>query len=149
MGTVFRRAAAGGRLGVVSRVASVALIICASPGLAAARGESPILFARGSGVPPPVQAFAWRVIETRCDYQSHERLERSFWAHRAQARAVDGGVAYSIDILSEKPWKKTEPPGLIEMTIVDDGGLRLTDLKSSFINCEAGEPSSSSSMLRW
>ena len=43
------------------------------------------------------------------------------------------GVIYSISILSELPWKKTDPPGFIEMTVVDDGGLRLSALKSSFV----------------
>jgi hypothetical protein len=94
-----------------------------------------ILFARELGVPRPVQEFAWRVVETRCSYQSYERERRSFWAYDAQASRVDGGVAYSIDILSELPWKKAEPPALIHMTIVDDGSLRLTALKSTFVVC--------------
>ena len=94
-----------------------------------------ILFPRDSGVPRPVQAFAWRVIETHCNYQSYEREQRSFWAYDTRASRVDGGVAYSIGVLSELAWKKKEPPALIEMTIVDDGGLRLTALKSTFVVC--------------
>lgn len=82
-----------------------------------------------------MQEFAWRVIETRCSYQSYERERRSFWAYDAQARRVGGGVAYSIDIVSEIPWEKTEPPAHIQMTIVDDGSLRLTALKSTFVVC--------------
>src|SRR4030095_12759575 len=126
-------------------------------------------FARDTTVPRPVQEFAWRVIETRCNYQRYEREQRSFWAYNAQATKVDGGVTYSIDILSDLPWKQTLPSALIamtivedgsagvtysmyilsdlpwkqtlpsaliEMTIVDDGRLRLTALKSSFVNCE-------------
>jgi hypothetical protein len=104
--------------------------------VAAVPVDSKILFARDSTIPRPVQEFAWRVIETRCNYQRYEREQRSFSAYNAQATQVDGGVAYSIAILSDLPWKQTEPPALIEMTIVDDGRLRLTALKSSFVNCE-------------
>ena len=86
-------------------------------------------------MPRPVQEFAWRVIETRCGYQSYERERRSFWAYDARASRIDGGVAYSIDVLSEIPWKTTAPPALIQMTIVDDGGLRLTALTSTFVVC--------------
>ena len=60
-----------------------------------------------------------------------------FWAYNAQATTVDGGVAYSIGILSTLPWKQTQPAALIEMTIVDDGGPRLTALKSTFVECRA------------
>jgi len=94
-----------------------------------------ILFARDLGVPRPVQEFAWRVVETRCSYQAYEREQRSFWAYDARSSRIDGGIAYSIDILSEIPWKKTAPPALIQMTIVDDGSLRLTALKSTFVVC--------------
>jgi len=95
-----------------------------------------ILFARDAGVPRPVQEFAWRIIETRCTFQAYERERRSFWAYNTQARRVDAGVAYSIGVLSELSWKKTEPPAVIEMTIVDDGRLRLAALTSSFVVCE-------------
>jgi hypothetical protein len=97
------------------------------------------LFAPEPRVPRSVQEFAWRVIETRCNYSSYERERRSFWAYDAQVRSVDAGVAYSIAILSELPWEKAAPPAVIEMTIVDDGRLRLTVLKSSFVVCE-GSP---------
>ena len=95
-----------------------------------------ILFARDLGVPRAVQEFAWRVIETRCSYQSYERERRSFWAYDARASRVDGGIAYSIEILSEIPWRKAGPPALIQMTIVDDdGSLRLAALQSTFVVC--------------
>ena len=130
------RMVAGARVGdVVRRLVSLVAILCASAGFAALPVDSKILFARDTPVPRPVQEFAWRQIETRCNYQRYEREERSFSAYNAQARKVDAGVAYSISILSELPWKKTEPPAVIEMTIVDDGRLRLTALRSSFVVC--------------
>jgi hypothetical protein len=98
---------------------------------------SRILFAPEPSVPRPVQELAWRVIETRCDYSSYEREQRSFWAYDAQVRKTDGGVAYSIAILSELPWRKAVPPAVIEMTIVDDGNPRLTALRSSFVVCRS------------
>ena len=83
-----------------------------------------------------MQEFAWRVVETRCSYQSYERERRSFWAYDARASRVDGGIAYSIEILSEIPWRKAGPPALIQMTIVDDdGSLRLAALQSTFVVC--------------
>jgi hypothetical protein len=94
-----------------------------------------ILFAAGAGVPRPVEQFAWRVIETRCHYQPYELGQRSFWAYDTRARRVGAALVYSIKILSEVPWEKTEPPAEIEMTIEDEGGLRLTALTSSFIDC--------------
>jgi len=87
-----------------------------------------------------VQEFAWRVIETRCNYLSYEREQRSFWAYDAQVRRGDAGDAYSIAILSELPWRKAAPPAIIEMTIVDDGRLRLTALRSSFVVCKPQPP---------
>jgi len=120
------------------RMVSLVAMLCAVAGFApapAAPIDSRILFPRNAPVPPAVQEFAWRVIETRCNYQSYERERRSFWAYDAQARRVDAGVVYSISILSELPWRKTEPPAVIEMTIVDDGQMRLTALKSSFVVC--------------
>lgn len=110
-------------------------MMCALAGYGPASNGSRVLFARNSAVPPAVQEFAWRVIETRCNYQAYEREQRSFWAYDARARNVDAGVAYSISILSELPWRKKEPPAFIEMTIVDDGDMRLTALKSSFVVC--------------
>ena len=44
--------------------------------------------------------------------------------------------AYALRILSERSWQKTEPTASIEMTIVDDGGMRLAALRSTFITCE-------------
>jgi len=96
-------------------------MLCALAGLATP-STSRILFAGDSPVPRAVQEFAWRVIETRCNYQSYEREQRSFWAFDAQARHVDQGVVYSINILSEVSWKKREPPAI-------------TALKSSFVVC--------------
>ena len=93
------------------------------------------MFAADTVVPRPVQDFVWRVIETRCNYLSHERGQRSFWAYDARAWRGDEGVVYSIEILSDLTWKKTEAPAVIAMTLVDDGHLRLTVLKSSFIAC--------------
>ena len=46
-------------------------------------------------------------------------------------------VAYSIHIVSDLRWKKTEPPSTIDMTVVDDGSMRLTSLKSTFVVCES------------
>ncbi|HKZ08078.1 MAG TPA: hypothetical protein VJU81_21615 [Methylomirabilota bacterium] len=119
----------------IGRVMGLALLSCALAGFSARSLDSPILFPRGSPVPRGVQAFAWRVVEERCAYQAVERRQRAFWATAAQATALDGGLAYSLRILSDVPWKKTEPTAVIEMTIVDDGGLRLTALRSSFVTC--------------
>ena len=94
-----------------------------------------ILFARDGNVPRPVQQFAWRVIETRCNYQRYELEQRRFWAYDAEATKVDAGVAWSIKILSELAWEKTQPPATIEMTIETDGDIRLTALKSWFVVC--------------
>ena len=82
-----------------------------------------------------MQAFAWRVIETRCNYQPFEREQRSFWAFHTQASRVDGRVVYSINIISDLTWKRSDPPAIIEMTVVDDGAVRLTELRSSFVSC--------------
>ena len=113
----------------------VVLMLCALAGFAPATVDSRIVFSGDTNVPRPVREFAWRVIETRCNYQRYEREQRSFWAYDTQARKVDDEVAYSIKILSEIPWKKTEPPAFIEMTIVGGGPLRLTALRSSFVVC--------------
>ena len=110
-------------------------LLCVLAGFAAPPIDSRILFAGGTDVPRLVQEFAWRVIETRCNYQQYELEQRSFWAYDVQARRVDTGLVYSINILSEVPWRKTEPPAIIEMTVVDDGLMRLTALKSSFVIC--------------
>ena len=128
--------AAWGRDGViVRRIACLVLTLCAVGNLAAAPSTSKILFTRDTIVPRSVQQFAWQVIETRCNYQAYERQQRSFWAYGAQARRSDMGVAYSISILSDLSWKKTDPPAIIEMTIVDDGRLHVTALSASFVVC--------------
>jgi hypothetical protein len=119
----------------VARALGLLLLLGALAGFSGRPFESPILFPRGAAVPRPVQAFAWRVVEERCSYQSYERRQRAFWATATEASPVDGGLAYSLRILSDVPWRKTEPTAVIEMTIVDDGGLRLSAIKSSFVTC--------------
>ena len=116
------------------RLASLVPVLWALVGFAGAPIDSQIQFP-GDTVPRAVQEFAWRVIETRCNYQAYEYRERSFWAYDVKTRKAGPGVIYSISILSELPWEKTDSPGFIEMTVVDDGGLRLTALKSSFVVC--------------
>ena len=66
----------------------------------------------------------------------YEHAQRSFWATRADATTVQGRPAYALRILSERSWQKTEPTASIEMTIVDDGDMRLAALRSTFITCE-------------
>jgi hypothetical protein len=128
--------AARGRDGViVRRIVCLGLMLCAVGNLAAAPSTSRILFTRDTIVPRSVQQFAWQVIETRCNYHAYERQQRSFWAYGAQARRIDMGVAYSISILSDLSWKKTDPPAIIEMTIVDDGRLQVKALSASFVVC--------------
>jgi hypothetical protein len=115
----------------------LALTIAGEPsvGFAAVTTDSPIMFARDSAVPRSVQEFAWRVIETRCNYQGYERGQRTFWAYHTQAQKLDTGLAYSIEILSERSWKKSEPPATIQMTILDDGRLHVIGLSSTFVGC--------------
>jgi hypothetical protein len=110
-------------------------MLCALATFSSSCADVAVLFSRGAPVPQSVQRFTGRVIAERCKYQTHERAQRSFWAYQARARTVDGDVAYSISIVSERTWNKTEPAAYIEMTIVDDGQLRLTALRSSFISC--------------
>jgi hypothetical protein len=110
-------------------------LFCALAGFSSSPRESRILFSRGTPVPPPVQEFAWRVIQSRCNYQSYEREQRVFWASDARAVKGDGGIVYSIHVLSELSGQQREPAGVIDMTIVDDGRLRLTALRSSFVVC--------------
>jgi hypothetical protein len=119
----------------VRQMVSLVPTLCALAGLSAAPIDSRILFPGDAAVPRSVREFAWRVIETRCNYQGYEHIQRSFWAYDAKARSVGGGVVYSIRILSELEWKKTDPPAIIEMTVVDDGRIRLTALHSSFVVC--------------
>jgi hypothetical protein len=119
----------------VHRMVSLAVILCTLAGFQSGATDARILFASGTDVPRTVQEFAWRVIETRCNFYGSELGERSFWAYNARARRVDAAVVYSIKILSDVTWRKQEPPVFIEMTVLDDGGIRLTALKSSFITC--------------
>jgi hypothetical protein len=114
---------------------AVAMTVAGEPSVAAVTTDSPIMFARDSAVPRPVQEFAWRVIETRCNYQGYERGQRTFWAYHTQAQKLDTGLAYSIEILSERSWKKSEPPATIQMTILDDGRLHVIGLSSTFVGC--------------
>jgi hypothetical protein len=116
-------------------MASLALILCALTGSRTGPADARILFTIGTDVPRRVQAYAWQVIETRCNFHQYELWQRSFWAYDARARRVDAGVVYSIKILAEVPWRKWEPPAFIAMTVLDDGAMRLTALKSSFITC--------------
>jgi hypothetical protein len=117
------------------RMVSLAMILCALAGFRTGPTHPRILFTIGTDVPRRVQAFAWQVIETRCNFHQYELWERSFWAYDARARRVDAAVVYSIKILAEVPWRTWEPPAFIEMTVRDDGAMRLTALKSSFITC--------------
>lgn len=110
-------------------------IVCALVGLLAAPARADLMFARDSAVPPAVQDFAWRAIESRCDYQQHERTQRSFWVYRTRLDRAGGASIYSIQIASDLPWRKIEPTAFIDMTLVDDGRLRLTALTSTFITC--------------
>jgi hypothetical protein len=103
--------------------------------LSAAPAGAEILFARDSAVPRAVREFAWHAVETRCAYQAYERAQRSFLAYRTRVERVDGATVYSIQIVSDVDWRKTDPPAFVEMTVADDGGLRLTALRSSFIRC--------------
>jgi hypothetical protein len=119
----------------VYRMVSLALILCALAGFKSGATDARILFAFGTDVPRTVQEFAWQVIETRCNFYGSELDRRSFWAYDARATRVGAAVVYSIKILSDVTWRKQEPPVLIEMTVLDDGEMRLTALKSSFITC--------------
>jgi hypothetical protein len=122
--------------GVVRWIASLVPMLFALASFAVATPvDSRILFTVNAAVPRSVQEFAWRVIETRCSYQAYEREQRSFWAYETRVMRLGAGVVYSINILSELTWKKSEPPAFIEMTVVDDGRMRLTALKSSFVAC--------------
>ena len=119
------------------RLIGLVMILGALAGFAAVPYRSKILFAGGTDVPRPVQEFAWRVIKTHCNYQRYELEQRSFWAYDTHETELDGTVAYSIKIISELSWQKSEPPAFIEMTVVRDGGVRLTALKSTFVSCAA------------
>ena len=92
------------------RMLGLALILGALAGFKS--GDARILFAAETDVPRTAQEFAWRVIETRCNFSGSEREQRSFWAYDARARRVDAAVVYSIKILSDVTWRKRnrQPP---------------------------------------
>lgn len=121
----------------VWRLVSLVAAFWAVVGFTPAPGGSRIEFPGNTTVPRAVQQFAWRVIETRCNYQSYELEQRSFWAYRVKTSEAGTGVVYSIHVVSDLRWKKTDPSSTIDMTVVDDGSLRLTSLKSTFIVCES------------
>ena len=125
--------------GAVRRLVSLVSILSGLAGFVPVPTDAGILFARDTTVPPSVQEFAWRVIEKRCSYQPYEREQRSFWAYEAHTRRVAADIVYSINILSEVTWKKTEPPAIIKMIVVDDGRMRLAAMRSSFVAC-ASQP---------
>ena len=120
---------------LVRQVVTGLSLLCALVASSAGSVDAQIAVARGSVVPQSIREFAWRVIETRCDYASYERGQRSFWAYDVRARKIDTAIVYSIGIVADVTWRKPEPSAFIEMTIVDDGGIRLIALKSSFIHC--------------
>ena len=117
------------------------LVRCALPILCALAAVLPVpagahlMFSRESPVPSAVRDFAWRAIAAHCAYQAYEREQRSFWAYRTRVDRVGGATVYSIQIVSDVPWRKTDTTAYIEMTVADDGDLRLTALRSSFIRC--------------
>jgi hypothetical protein len=117
------------------RLVSLALIACAGAVSGPSPGDSGVLFARDAAVPHSVREFAWRVIETRCNYQGYERGQRTFWAYHTRVTKLETGVAYSIEILSERGWDKSEPPATIQLAILYDGRLHLTGLTSTFVSC--------------
>ena len=110
-------------------------ILCALATLLPASAGAQVVFSRESAVPPVVQDFAWHALASHCDFQAYERSQRSFWAYRARAERIGGVAVYSIQIVSDVSWSKADPPAFVDMTIADDGGLRLTGLSSSFIRC--------------
>jgi hypothetical protein len=88
------------------RTAALALILCVLAGLATASTDARVLFTIDTHVPGSVQQFAWRVIETRCNFHQDELSQRAFWVYDARATSVDAAVLYSIKILSEVSWEK-------------------------------------------
>ena len=121
----------------VAKIGAFALLLCAASGSSTAWPHAKILFPRNTPVPPSVQAFAWQVIETHCNYLGYEREERSFWAYDTRATTVSAETVYSLRILSELSWKKTEPPASIDMAVaLQDGQMRLAALTSTFVVCK-------------
>lgn len=121
----------------VANIGVLALLVCAASASSTAWPHAKILFPRNTAVPPSVQAFAWHVIETHCNYLGYEREQRSFWAYETRATTVSAETVYSIRILSELPWKKTESPATIDMTVALEGDqMRLAALASTFVVCK-------------
>ena len=116
-----------------ARLLLSASLACAWGELAVA--DAQVLFPAASGVPRPVQDFTWRVIETHCRFQPYERAQRSFWAYDVRVRSIEGGTVYRIAVVADLTWRKREPSAFIEMTLVDEGRLRLDALTLSFILC--------------
>jgi hypothetical protein len=115
----------------------LALLVCVASASSTAWPYARILFPRNTPVPPSVQAFAWQVIETHCNDLGYERAQRSFWAYETRATTVSAETVYSIRILSELPWRKTEPPATIDMAVaLQDGQMRVAALTSTFVVCE-------------
>lgn len=123
--------------GRLARAIALVSILCAATGFGPAPTDSRILFARHTAAPRSVQAFAWRVIERRCNFQTSERDQRTFWAYDTRATRASAGTVYSVRVVSDLPWRKWEPSAYIEMTIVDDGELRLAALTSTYVACAA------------
>jgi len=121
----------------VWRLVTLLAMLWVSVGFAHASVDSRIEFSGNIAVPRAVQEFAWRVIKTRCNYQSYEHDQRSFWAYNVKTSRSGTGVAYSFHVVSDLRWKKTDPLSTIDMTVVDDGSIRLTSLKSTFVVCES------------
>jgi hypothetical protein len=87
----------------VRRLVSLALILGALAGFKSGATDAGILFASGTDVPRTVQEFAWRVIETRCNFSGFERERRLFWSYDARAMRVDAAVVYSIRSFQKCP----------------------------------------------
>jgi hypothetical protein len=122
-----------GRLLTLALMLTVPMVPAAA-GFAEVPTDSRIVFARDTEVPQSVQEFARRVIETRCAYQSYERQQRSFWlTMRTRGRSMP---LSSIQSALFRADVEAEPSAFIAMTIVANGRLQLTSLKSSFIVCE-------------
>ena len=125
------------RAGDVARICICVLLLCTVGEPTPAWPQAKILFPRDTPVPAPVQAFAWQIIETHCNYLGYERAQRSFWAYNTRATSVGAETVYSIRILSDLSWKKTEPPASIDMTVgLQDGQMRLEALSSTFVVCK-------------
>src|SRR5688572_29415017 len=121
----------------VAKIGVLILLVGVASGLSPAWPHAKILFPRNTPVPPSVQAFAWQVIETHCNYLGYEREQRSFWAYETRATTVSAETVYSIRILSELSWKKTAPPAMIDMVVaLHERQMRLAGLTSTVVACK-------------